>query len=454
MTKAQKIIIVSLSIILFVLVVFLILRLRKPTEEEKKADLLPVGLTVWQLFDEPSVYQPIIDRYRESRPNVSITVQKKNFQSYEIELLNSLAEGRGPDIFYVRSDSTKSFANKLDPLPDSVMTREEFEKTFVQATAKDLSARVGEDRSDRLFGLPQASESLALFYNRDLLALAEKTSPPTTWDELILISNRIKRFQGAAIAQAGLAFGRADNVVSAADILQLLMLQNRTPMVSSDGLSAALSKEIPAETGDLVKPGVLALDFFTGFSRPGFLLEIDRRPVEVYSWSAALPSSIEAFGQGRAGFMLGYSYHINQLRNLSPSLNFSVALAPQIEAGVERVDYGRYYFFGVSKEAQNRDEAWRFLKFLTDYDQAKLYHSGSKRPPARLDLTDELASESLYGPFALQAKSLKTWFRPEGGAVDRIFSQMIQTVVDQGKTANISIDTANSQLTELLSRFR
>ena len=91
-------------------------KLVMPSEQEL---LQSIKLTWWGVVDNPSDFQEIITEYRKSHPNISINYRKLRLEEYESELLNALAEDRGPDIISFHNSETGKWLSKLEPLPAS-----------------------------------------------------------------------------------------------------------------------------------------------------------------------------------------------------------------------------------------------------------------------------------------------------------------------------------------------
>ena len=79
----------------------------------------PVTLTYWRVFDGPDAFDEIIAKYKALHPFVNIEYRKLRFDEYEQELLNALAEDRGPDIFSIHNTWIKKYQSKIEPMPAS-----------------------------------------------------------------------------------------------------------------------------------------------------------------------------------------------------------------------------------------------------------------------------------------------------------------------------------------------
>ena len=67
----------------------------------KKAGPPAAQIDFWGL-EEEDVWEPVISKFEEKFPTVSVKYKKLSPSTYEDTLLNSLAEAAGPDIFAVK----------------------------------------------------------------------------------------------------------------------------------------------------------------------------------------------------------------------------------------------------------------------------------------------------------------------------------------------------------------
>jgi len=181
--------------------------------KEGKPD--PITLNYWKVFDEKSNFSDLIAQYTKANPHVTINYKTFTAVEYETELLNALAEDRGPDIFSIQTTWMKKYAPKIEPLPDKITTYSTFESGSIQKviytkanikntlTLRNINelypAVVSDNQviSGKIYGLPLSLDTLALFYNRDLLNNAGITTPPTNWNEFNAQVNRLTKKDAA-----------------------------------------------------------------------------------------------------------------------------------------------------------------------------------------------------------------------------------------------------------------
>jgi ABC-type glycerol-3-phosphate transport system substrate-binding protein len=413
----------------------------------------PVTLQFWSVFDDSSVYEPIINQYRQLNPHVTIEYRKLTINEYETTVLNALAAGKGPDIWSIHNTWLPKHQDKLAPAPESLLSLQAYEDTFVTVAKDDfvrltpgINPETGlQETQSNIYAVPLAVDTLALYYNEDLLNSASIVDPPATWTELMRAVRQITiKNEFDDITLSGVSMGTASNVNRAPDLLSLLMLQNDTEMTNEEGTQALFNRsKIDGQTGEEFFPGLDALRFYTQFSDP-------RK--EVYTWTPTKDNSIDAFASESSAMMINFSYQRENLFAKAPKLSYKVAPVPQIEGTSKEVNYANYWGQSVSATSANQEEAWKFLVFLAGNEQSTSYLSTTGRPAARKDIIKQQLEDPFMGIFAAQALTAKTWTQTDSAAIDGIFNQMIDSVALGEQEDEEALNTAAQQVTAILNK--
>lgn len=404
----------------------------------------PMEITWWGTFDDSDAFSGLIDKYKREHPYIkSINYRKIPFGDYEKELIDALAEGRGPDIFSIHNTWLPKHISKIYPLPqeEGMMTFREFDEIFADVAKSDLT------RQGQIYGIPFYVDTLALYYNKDIFNSAGIALPPKTWEEFQNTVRALTRIDGQGnIVRAGAAIGAAKNVNRSTDILSLAMLQSGISMVDVERQTTAFNRSVQSSDGSY-HSGQEALEFYTKFADPNL------KP-SFYTWnlSQSTPYSINAFSQGRAAMMINYSHQIQTARAESPYLNFDVSYVPQISGRTKDVNYANYWAQAVSSNIRSAKakEAWKFLTFISEKENIKTYLTKTDRPTARKDLVDWQKNDPDLGIFAEQSLSAVNWYQPDNLAVEGIFIDMIDSVVLGERTAREAINWAADQVNVLM----
>jgi multiple sugar transport system substrate-binding protein len=423
-----------------------------------------ITLTVWNLFDNDTVYSDIISNYERENPNVKINYIKKDLNEYELKTSEALAAGNGPDIWMIKSDWMPRHYDKLVAMPNGTLAAKTgksdidiYKDTFAPIAANDNII------DNKIYGIPFSIDTMVLYMNKDLFnkkiqeLFNSKQSDnakmlnnsPATWDDVINYEKLLTIKDGDNIKQSGFAIGTAANTDISQDILAMFMLQNHAQMVSADKKTATFNLFTNKSTGEPVYSGTNSLIFYTSFANPS---------KDNYSWNNSMGNSVQAFMEGRVAMMLNYSYVKQTILQQAPTLNYDVAPLPQIKGTTVPIDYASYWVETVTKNSQNPQEAWNFIKYVATKGNS-MYISATKRPspdsvskdnvPKSIDIRASSGSD----PFQFQKMSATSWYKGKrADKVDTIFKDMIDNVISKGQSAQTSIDAAAAQVTELLKQ--
>ena len=393
-----------------------------------------VTLSFWDPFEESANFQDLISAYEQKHPNVTIVYTKKDITTYPSDLLDALASGSGPDIFSINNSWLPQYQDKVIAAPDAAMTFKTYKDSFVDAAVNDFTV------NQKIYGVPLSVDSLALYYNKDILGSAGIATPPKTWDELSQDVQKMKRADSKGyFTLSGLAAGTNANVNRAVDILYLMMLQKGVVPYSPDN-SRPMFAESVSVNGNYTNPGLDALSFYTSFADPTSLN---------YNWNSRSDYSIDAFTNGRAAFLYSYSYTAATIRQKNPNLNFDVAQVPQPNLDDPAVNFANYWGEVVSKQTKAPNTAWDFLTYLSSKDSLDKYYAKDKLPSSRKDLISLQIQDPDIGVFANANLTAKTFYKPDQDKQDTIFGTMIDNVILKGVSAQNALQQAEQQASTL-----
>lgn len=431
----------------------------KLTNKQTQEAIKPVVLNYWRVWDDSDAFEKIIEEYKKLHPFVTINYKKLRYNEYEKELINALAEDRGPDIFSLPNTWIRKYQSKITPMPASItmaypvtkgtikkevvnemrttksITLKEIKNNFVDTVYDDSVIKITDEKTnkteERVFGLPLYLDTLAMFYNKDLFNNAGIAQPPLFWNVEFQqdVKKMTKQDAKGQIIQSGVALGGSNNIDRYSDILSILMMQSGATMMDDNG-QIAFNKIPETFQQQHYSPGIEALRFYADFANPA---------KEVYSWNKDLNNSITMFAQGKLAMLFGYSYQLPQIHSLAPKLNLGIAKLPQIEGNAQNINFANYWMETVSSKSKNTDIAWDFIQFATRAEQAKLYLDITKRPTALRSLISGQLDDINTSIFAEQILTAKSWYRGmDANAMETIVSEMIDSLVtDKDKIENI-----------------
>jgi len=363
-------------------------------------------LTYWGLWEPEPVINGIVSQWEKNHPNIKVKYIKQDKRDYRARLQSAFSRGEGPDIFRFHQTWVPMLKEDLAPVPSTTSQELGLEENYFPVVKDSLSV------SGQYYGLPLMVDSLALYYNEDLLTAAN-VSPPRTWWGLEEMAKKLTVRPQGKISVGGVAMGTTNNVDHWSDIIGLMIYQN-----GGD----------PSQPTSLVED---VLKYYLTFK------------TENKVWDETLPNSTLAFATGKLGFYFGPSWRVFNIKEANPNLNFGITEVPQLpvvegadweeaEAGnAELTDIGWSSFWveGVWNKSKKQEQAWQFLSFLSSKEtMQKLYTAQSQlREFGEIYPRKELANpinNPLVEPFVQEIKTAKNWylcsFTHDSGINDRM----------------------------------
>lgn len=398
----------------------------------------PVTLQFWGVFDNQTAFDKTIRDFKVQNPGIDVRYRQLTFEEYEQTLINNLAAGTGPDIVMFHNTWLPKHGDKLVAMPANIpdtknpFTIQSFRDQFVDVAYQDLVY------NSQIYGMPLYVDSLALYYNKDLINSAGITRPPQTWEEVNANVQLLTKFDSRGnITQSGFSLGTARNINRSTDILMDMMIQSGVRMTSEDNRFAAFTSPVNGQ-----RVGEIALQYYTNFANP---------TNQNYTWNDSQHYSVDAFTEGTLAMMVGYAHQAQVIRSKAPRLNFAVAPMPQASL-VDVRNFANYWAVGVANKSTHATEAWKFISYLASKEGVTEYLNATSRPSARRDLIDLQRSDPDLGVFAIQSLSARSWFQADNVAIEGIFADMIDDVNFKRDSVPDALSRAESRVNILMQR--
>lgn len=395
-----------------------------------------VKLEFWGVFDDSDVYEELISDFNKEYSNIEIDYYKKNYVTYEKNLLDAMATGRGPDLMFLHHTWIPRYENKILAVPSDLISLRDLQDNFVDVVFDDFVI------DGHIMALPLSIDSLALYYNKDILNTVGISQPAETWEDFLEDVKKITiKDERNNIIRAGAALGTARNINRSTDIVSLLMLQSGAQMIDEDRTKATFGQSVKID-GETFYPGKYALQFYTDFTNP---------LKAIYTWNNRMHYSIDAFYENKVAMMFNYSYHLPTVRAKAPYLNFGVSAMPQIRNSDKDINYANYWGMAVSRNSSKARAAWVFIVWLSEKENSQKYLELTKNPTARRDLISWQKNDPDLGVFAEQSLTARSWYQVNNLTIETILADMIESVVMGEATISESINRAVSQMDVLIS---
>ncbi len=419
-------------IVLFFIIMFILLYIFL-TSRSGGGNKEPTTITYWSTWEEKAIYEPLINEYQTKNPHVKIEFLQRDHNRYRDKLIAQARDPElSPDIFRYHNTWLPQIEEIADPMPETIYTENDFKNTFYPVALQDVKSA----QDGKLYGIPLYIDGLILIYNNGLLQEAGFENPPNTWNDL---SNYLDKLSAedttGELTLAPIALGSAENVEHFSDIFGTMLLQNN------------------GDLNNLTSPNAqAALELYRSYEEEGF-------------WSSAMPNSVTAFFEEKVAMIMAPSWQVIVIRRSNPNIDVKTAPIPQFPGGREAV-LASYWIEGVSKQSDNKEEAWKFLKFLSEREsQQKLYQAQTKirlfgSPYSRVDLANELTNQDYVGTVIQQGPiytSLPLTSRTYDDGMNEAIIGYIRNAINataNGVSYSEALSTANQGVTGVMQTYQ
>lgn len=387
-------------------------------------------VTLWGTVKSDTM-APVMQKFNEATDNYTLRYVQKFPESFDQDLLEALASGVGPDLFFLPNDLALSYSNKIYTIPYTSFPVASFKSNFAGAGEVFMTAK-------GILALPMTIDPLMMYYNRSILDSEDIVYPPTSWEELANLSIDItQRDENRQLLRSTVALGQFSNIKNAKDILTTLFMQAGNNIVEErDGLFFFSSL---GETKGLES----LLAFYTDFSNP---------LKTTYSWNKALQNSQDAFISENLALYFGYASELKSLINKNPNLNFLVAPVPQIKNSNFKLTNSKVTGIAISAFTKKFDAAFLAANAISSGPFARDFANALFIAPARRDLLNTRPTDAYFPHFYTSALFAKSWLDPSPLDTDNVFRRMIDGVLSNTFTPKDAISDANAKLQLLLTR--
>lgn len=327
-----------------------------------------VRLRFWHSFVSSTrpALDALIDRFEQEHPGIRIDAQYvPTGDGLVRKLMASIQSGTAPDLSWVHADFLGDLVQADAIYPMSIfldaengLTSEEL-ADFFPATLQAARWR------DTLYALPMEATLLALVYNKDHFREAglDPERPPETWDELREYTRRLtKDTNGNGRMDR---FGFYVPVFPASGSLSVWMVLQWSPYIWSAG-GHIIDRDQTRVLYDS-EAGVQALTFWKDL-----FVDMD---------SPALSMTHDAhFTAGHVSMIMDGPWDLPRFRALE-DIDWGIAPLPAGPTGQTTYLAGEH--LAVFKDSEHADEAWTFVKWVTQPEIQAFFSIESGYLPVR-----------------------------------------------------------------------
>jgi ABC-type glycerol-3-phosphate transport system substrate-binding protein len=272
-----------------------------------------------------------------------------------------------------------------------------------------------------IYAVPIDITTIQMLYNKDLFKRLglDPAKPPESFEEFLSIGKKISAVGGKEAKIQGLVSGWGE-------VWMVNCLANNFAfnIMGRDKVLATIRAEVPYTDPDWIK----VLSLFKQMRDSGVLAD---GIVNMVNKNAE-----QLFANGKAVFAFNGSWCVNVYKGMNPGLNYGVMLPPRVSEKYPRSIWGGAgSSFMVNGRSENKEEAVKFLRWLTAKDQ-QVYLSGATMSlPANKDcLSGVPATLTRFAQDLELSTHPNTWGVSEYPQVLEALGKGIQSIIIAEKT--------------------
>lgn len=390
-------------------------------------------ITIWGTIPEEKMSKILDEFNQENEKSFRVVYQEKDGGSFNRELVNALASGKGPDIFMMSSDSVITEGDKALPILYKTLPERDFKNQFIEAGEIYLT-------EEGVLSLPIVVDPIVMYWNRDIFSATGISSAPKFWDEFLTIAPSVTLLDKASnVKRSAIAFGEVRNVTHAKDILSMLILQTgNNIMERTDNRLESVINRAEDVTGS---PAESATRFFMEFSNPS---------KRTYSWNRGLSESKDFFVSGDLAVYFGLASEFPEISLKNPHLNFDVSVVPQIRDSKLNSTSAKIYGLSIAKSSAKSEAAFRAAYLLASAKYSGMLAEGLGLPSPRRELLSARPDSSHGEVFQRSAIIGKTWLDPDPEGTYNVFKDMVEGISSGKLTPSDAMARANEELNSLV----
>jgi ABC-type glycerol-3-phosphate transport system substrate-binding protein len=403
---------------------------------DKGESIEETGGTIWGTLPKESIQKTIEKLNSKQQGSVVFAYEEKPLQKFEKDLVNAIAEGRGPDAVIIPEYLIVSLKNKLVEIPWSVYSERQFKDNFFEG-AELLTSPSG------VIAFPVTVDPLVLFWNRDLFSKKNLFSTPTYWDEMTGFSEKLtEKNENKVILKSAVSLGEYENISHAKELFMMLASQAGAPLVNYNGVKFTVEVNT-SMFNQSINPSVLALDFFTQFSNPA---------QKFYSWNRSLLEAEQMFIRGNLAMYFGFGSQLYQLRDKNPNLNFDIAIVPQVKGAPQESTFAHVYAIALLQSAKFKTGTYQTMMEITGPSFQEMFSSITGLPSVRKDILAKFPGTAFGDVLYRSALISRTWLDPEHTETEALVKNMIESVSNGSGTSEERVAYWARYLKEILER--
>lgn len=288
----------------------------------------------WDEAEDIDAQQAMVDKFNAEHDDIEVVLEAYGGE-FDTKISAGMGSGDAPDVMYMWN--YPAYAGGLEELDSYIEAEgEEYKENFYE-TLWSYNSLDG-----KTYGIPIGFTTHALFYNKDIFTEAGIAEPTNdwTWEDL---QEAAKTITEKCEGKKGFSFQMKPDPYD----FEMYLWSNGTAYVDEEGnlegnLNSDESKEV--------------LEMFQDMEEEGYAIATEK-------------SGTDEFRAGSTAMYIYGSWSINTLNE--DGVNYGVVDIPAFDREQDSVSILSSSGISMSKDSENKEAAWEFIKFWTSEEMNK-----------------------------------------------------------------------------------
>lgn len=354
-------------------------------EKTANAEKGPVTLKVMNYIitqDSEKNFRDLTDLFNQTHPNINVDLEMLPWANYTDKVTTTVAAGIIPDSSSFKCAWYPTFKEHLLPIDDyfnNWKNKEDVEEYLI-----NLYKKIPGD--NKLYFFPYNTQTLFVYYRKDLFKEAGITDTPETWDEFLADAQKLTKDKDGdgKIDQYG--FSMRANANGQEGWYCVAFSNMKKPSFYDE------SGKVSFQSPEVIEANQFFLDLFKKY-----------KVTPPTSPSDGTNENISYLTTGKAAMMI---QHIQQAVNIKKALGDNVGAfkIPTGKNGKRFVAAGENNFV-IYKESKHKDETFTFISWLLEPEQHKKMVAVGDTAVFLKSLEEEVTKNDEFQAISLDSRS-------------------------------------------------
>ncbi|MGK6316885.1 ABC transporter substrate-binding protein [Neorhizobium sp. DT-125] len=381
-----------------------------------------VKITVWSLDRDIQPAPNLIKDFNNLKNGITVEYRQIQFDDVVSEAMRAYSTGQAPDIIAVDNpehalfSSRGAFLDLTDMIAQSNIVKPE---NYYPGPLRSVMWK------DRYFGIPKATNTIALYYNKDMFRAKglDPDKPPQTWDELV---DTARKLTDPAKNVYGITFSAKANEEGTFQFLPWAQMAGG----GYDKVNA---------------PGaVKALEIWKKI--------IDEKLASRDTLTRSQWDSTGTFNSGNAAMAISGPWELDRMVK-EAQFDWGVALLPLPEPGANRSSAMGDFNWAIFANTEHPKEAFKVLEYFVSQDNRMFKDFGQL--PARSDLAIPSSGQPLKDAALKVFQEQLKYAQPRGPhpawpKISKAIQDAIQAALTGQMSAQEALDQADQKIKAVL----